>query len=149
MAENLIRDPNSKVFGENTAKLLAIDSLEFVETAGSALMSRLFGSHEEASKAHRDVEEKLTRLLGEDNLVGSSGEFGLLFAFLVNKPGAREVEGEPAVAVQDLKTMFVDKQLPEGWQTWKKTRIDWVKNTTGLMISAGKHYWNLRRGKTR
>ena len=31
--------------------------------------------------SHRDLEEKLTKLGGEDNLVGSSGEFGLLFAF--------------------------------------------------------------------
>jgi hypothetical protein len=145
IAENLIKDPKSKVFGKNTVALLGSDLFEFAETAGSALMSKLFGSSENATAAHRYTEEKLTKLLGEDNLVGSAGEFGLLFAFLANKPGAKDVAGEPAVAVQDLKAMFVDKRLPDGWETWKKSRIDWVRNTTGLMVSAAKEYWVRKR----
>ena len=79
-------------------------------------------------------------------MVGSAGEFGLLFAFLANQPGAKELDGEPAVAVQDLKSMFVEKRLPDGWQSWKKSRVDWVTNTTGLLISAAKAYRALRRG---
>src|SRR5215510_13357500 len=35
IAENLLKDPKSKVFGKNTAALLASDFVEFVETAGS------------------------------------------------------------------------------------------------------------------
>jgi len=146
IAENLLKDARSKVFGKNTSALLASDLVRFVETIGPALMSKLFKSDEDASTAHRDLEEKLTRLLGEDNLVGSAGEFGLLFALLANKPGTKEFDGEPAVAVQDLKAMFVDKRLPDGWESWKKTRVDWVKNTTGLLISAAKEYRTLRRG---
>lgn len=145
IAENLLKDPKSKVFGKNTAALLAGDLVKFVETTGSALLSKLFGSREDVSATHRDVEERLTKLLGEDNLVASAGEFGLLFAFLANKPGAREVEGEPAVAVQDLEAMFVDKHLPEGWETWKKLRMDWVRNTTSLLISAGREYRSLQQ----
>jgi len=146
IAENLLKDARSKVFGKNTSALLASDLVRFVETIGPALMSKLFKSDEDASTAHRDLEEKLTRLLGEDNLVGSGGGFGLLFALLANKPGTKEIDGEPAVAVQDLKAMFVDKRLPDGWESWKKTRVDWVKNTTGLLISAAKEYRTLRRG---
>jgi hypothetical protein len=41
--------------------------------------------------------------------------------------------------------MFVDKHLPDGWETWKKSRIDWVRNTTGLLISAGKEYRTLKQ----
>lgn len=145
IAENLLRDPKSKVFGTNTVTLLASDLFQFVETAGLALVSKLFGSDEAAKKTHRETEEKFTKLAGEDNLVGSAGEFGLLFAFLANKPGTKEVEGEPAVAVQDLKAMFVDKHLPDGWDTWKKSRIDWVKHTTHLLLSAGKEYRALKR----
>lgn len=147
IAENLLKDPQSKVFGKKTVKLLAADLVEFVETAGSALLKKLFGSDEDANTAHRDIEEKLTKLAGEDNLVGSAGEFGLLFAFLANRPGAREIEDEPAVAVEDLQAMFVDKRLPDGWETWEKTRRDWVKNTTGLIISAGKEYRALKRAQ--
>jgi hypothetical protein len=133
------------VFGKSTMTLLAGDLLAFVETIGPALMAKLLGSDEEVSKSYQNLEEKLTKLLGEDNLVGSAGEFGLLFAFLVNKPGAKEIDGEPAVDVQDLQAMFVDKRLPTGWQDWKKTRVDWVKNATGLLISAGREYRTIRR----
>ena len=109
------------------------------------MTSKFFGSDDDTSTSHRDVEEKLTKLLGEDNLVGSVGEFGLLFAFLANKPGAKQIDGEPALAVQDLEAMFLRKRLPEGWETWKKLRKDWVTNTTGLLISAGKEYRELTR----
>jgi len=140
IAENLIKDPKSRVFGKNTVALLGSDLVEFVESAGSALLSKLFGSTENATAAHRNTEQKLTKLLGEDDLVGSAGEFGLLFAFLENKPGAKRVGGEPAVAVQDLRAVFAAKRLPDGWETWKKSRIDWVRNTSSLMISAAKEY---------
>jgi len=138
IAENLLKDPKSKVFGEKTAELLASDFVSFAETVGPSLMSRLFGSDKDASTDQRDLLVKLTKLLGEDNLVGSAGEFGLLFAMLANKPGTKEIDSEPAIAVEDLKAMFVDKRLPDGWESWKKTRIDWIKNTTGLLAGAAK-----------
>lgn len=145
MAENLRNDPKSKVAETSTEALLGGDLFELIETTGSVLWDKIFGSADNAGKTHRAIEEKLTKLLGEDNLVGSAGEFGLLFAFLANKPGTKEVEGEPAVAIQDLKAMFVDKRLPAGWESWRKSRLDWVTNTTGLLISAGKEYWLLRQ----
>src|SRR5262249_37587702 len=42
IAENLIKDPKSRVFGKNTVALLGSDLVEFVESAGSALLSKLF-----------------------------------------------------------------------------------------------------------
>lgn len=145
IAQNLINDPRSKVADLKTAELLAGDMLNVVETAGAALVNKLFGSGKGGdATTHRDVEEKLTKLGGENNLVGSAGEFGLLFAFLANKPGAMKIDGEPAVEVQDLKTMFIDKRLPAGWETWRKMRSDWVKNTTGLLLSAAKEYHKLK-----
>lgn len=144
IAENLIKDPRSKVADLNTAELLAGDVVNLVESAGSALVNKLFGSGKKEATTHRDVEEKLTKLGGENNLVGSAGEFGLLFAFVANKPGARKVDGEPTVEVSDLKTMFLEKRLPDGWETWKKNRVDWVKNTTGLLLSAAKEYHRLK-----
>ena len=115
-----------------------------METAGAALLGKI-GFRKQADATHRDIEKKLTKLTGEDNLVGSAGEFGLLFAFVANRPGAREIGGEPAVSVDDLRVMFLDKRLPDGWENWKKTRIDWVKNTSALAISAGKEYHALKR----
>ena len=144
IAENLIKDPRSKVADLNTAELLAGDVVKLVETAGSALANKLFGK---SGTTHREVEEKLTKMGGENNLVGSAGEFGLLFAFVANKPGARKVSGEPAVDVDDLKTMFVNKRLPQGWESWKKSRVDWVTNTTGLLIAAAREYRKLKSGQ--
>jgi hypothetical protein len=57
----LLRDPKSKVFGEKTAALLASDLFGFVETTGSALLSKLLGSDEDADMSHRDIEKKLTK----------------------------------------------------------------------------------------
>jgi hypothetical protein len=145
IAENLHRDPKSKVFGPAVAGLLARDLGHFIASVGPDLLAKLSGSREAADRTHRELDQKLTKLTGEDNLVGSSGEFGLLFAFLANKPGARSVDGEPALFEGDLRLMFVDRRFPEGWQRWKKTRLDWVNNTTALMVSAGKAY--LKRSK--
>jgi hypothetical protein len=40
--------------------------------------------------------------------------------------------------------MFVEKKFPEGWETWKKLRLDWVTNTTALTLSAGRVYLGIR-----
>ncbi len=136
IAENLMRDPKAKVFGANVVTAFGGDLAGFVMTIGPALLSRLHGPDEEANAAHQDIEEKLTKLMGEDNLIGSAGEFGLLFAFLTNQPGAGTIDGEPTVAVSDLESMFVEKRLPAGFGDWKKLRTDWVKHTTALALSA-------------
>jgi hypothetical protein len=140
IAENLHRDPKSKVFGHNVAALLATDLADFVETTGPALLHRLFGTDGEADVAHRDLEEKLTKLLGEDSLVASAGEWGLLFTLLTNQPGRKELDGEPALSVEDVQMMFIHRRLPEGFEAWKKSRLDWVRNTTALLIVVGKAY---------
>lgn len=144
IAESLRRDPRSKVFGKETAKALAGDLVAFLETTGPALMHKLFGAEAAAAAAHREVEQKLTKLLGEDNLVGSAGEWGLLFAFLANSAHTKQVEGEPALVLDTVELMFVRKRLPAGFDTWPKHRSDWVRNTTALLIAAGKAYASAR-----
>lgn len=145
IAENLFKDPKSKVFATPVAEALAADLFAFVKTIGPSWMKRLFASDADAATTHQELEEKLTKLLGEDNLVGSAGEFGLLFAFLAKRPGAREIDGEPAISVKELNSMFLDKLLPTGWENWRKSRIEWVINTTALLISAGEEYHSLKR----
>ncbi len=140
IAENLTKDPKSKVFGLRVAGLLVRDLSDVAKTTLPAVLARVAGPEEASAKADRKLVEKLARLLGEDNLVGSAGEFGLLFAFLANKPGAKKLEGEPTVSVDDLRAMFIDKRFPNGWERWKKTRLDWVSNTTALTLNAGREY---------
>jgi hypothetical protein len=145
IAENLARDPQSKVLDLDVAKRLADDAGALLKTLLPALSAKLQGTAREVAATHRDVEEKLTKLAGENNLVGSAGEFGLLFAFLDNKPSAQELDSEPAVELLDVRAMFLDKHLPDGWENWPKRRIDWVKHTTGLLLSAAKEYRALKR----
>ena len=143
IAENLRRDPNSKVAEWETLKLLVGDLESVVESAVGWVLRWIRGSDEEADAAHREFQERFTKLTGEDNLLGSAGEFGLLFAFLANSP--KTLKGDdPEVSVEDLKEMFVDKRLPDGWETWKKTRGDWMESTTKLLFSAGKEYHRLK-----
>ena len=145
IAENLQRDPKAKVFEGRIVGLLARDLGHFVASVGPDLLRMLGRSDKDADAAHRDIDQKLTKLMGEDNLIASAGEFGLMFAFLANKPGASEVDGEPAISLEDLQSMFQDKRFPDGWENWRKTRLDWIINTTSLAMSAGKAYLALPR----
>jgi hypothetical protein len=36
--------------------------------------------------------------------------------------------------------MFKEKKFPPGWETWPKTRADWVKHTLALLQAAGKEF---------
>ncbi len=148
IAENLARDPASKVVGGRVARLLLGDVGSVVAQSGPALLEKLKNTVRggpDPTDAHRKLVVSLTKSLGEENLVGSAGEFGLLMAFLVNSPRTTKVGGEPAVAVEDLKAMFQDHRFPDGWETWPKTAQDWVTNTTALTVEAGKEYRKLTR----
>ncbi|HKU76860.1 MAG TPA: hypothetical protein VJR02_23315 [Pyrinomonadaceae bacterium] len=141
IAENVFRDPKSKVRGGDDAS----QSRAFFELMRdiTLIVVNIFGDDVD----HRDVQQRFTKVAAEDNLAGSAGEFGLLFAFLKNKPGANELDGEPALAVEDLKLMFIEKQLPAGWQTWEKSAFDWVRNTKALEASAREEYQRLKQAK--
>ncbi len=139
IAQNLKRDPNSKVASANVAELMGRDLAGVVEAISTTLASKIFGSNANADD-HSLLEQRLTKLMGENNLVGSAGEFGLLFAFLAHDPNTREIEGEPSLSLDRVQGMFVQRRLPDGWQTWKKSRLDWVVHTTALLLGAAKEY---------
>lgn len=81
--------------------------------------------------------EAITKILGEDHLVGSAGEWALLFAFLQNSP--RTEDGD--ISIEDVTSMFVHKQFPDGWETWKKSALSWVKYTVRLTKDAAFAYY--------
>jgi hypothetical protein len=145
IAANLVADPDSKVFGSGVSKLLGADIAAFAKTVGPALLERLKNDVEGTPGG---VEEDamyagLTKLLAEDNLVGSSGEYGLLMAFLAQSPRTITVFDEPAVSVDDVTAMFRDKRFPDGWEQWPKTKHDWVVSTLALMHDAAVEYLRL------
>jgi len=122
---------------------MARDLAGVVGAISTTLASKLFGSSSGTNDNPGLLEQRLTKLMGENNLVGSAGEFGLLFAFLAQDPNTKEIEGEPSLSLDRVQGMFVQKRLPDGWQTWKKSRADWVVHTTALLLSAGKEYRQL------
>ena len=132
IAENLLNDPNAKVQVGITAALIAAELGELVAT----LLSK--------GPTHRDVKAKFTKMLGASNLMGSAGEFGLLFAFLAGSPNTKEVDDEPALAVADLEAMFVSKKLPRDGRNGRSPL--WTgRNTTALFVGAATHYHKLKR----
>lgn len=142
IAENVFKDQKSTVLAVDKAGVFARDFFDLLRAIALAAVG-IFDGEEH----HRDIQEKFTKFIGEDNLAGSAGEFGLLFAFFANKPNGddRQLDDEPALAVEDLKLMFVDKRLPSGWDTWEKSAIDWVRNTQALMESAKEEYKRLKQ----
>ena len=148
IAENLARDPKAKVASARVAGLLLKDIAVVGGRSVPALVERVKNAVRggpDPTDAHRRLLKALTKTAGEENLVGSAGEFGLLLAFLANSPRSGQVDGEPAVAVADLEAMFKHHRFPAGWETWPKTAGDWVTNTTALTASAGHAYRQLKR----
>jgi hypothetical protein len=137
VAENLKRDPGSNVSGPNAVKSLVEDLGAFLGSLASELIN--VGG----PTATRAVKERFTKLLGADNLVGSAGEFGLLFAFLHRSPRTKNVDGELALSLEDVRGMFLDQRLPEHWDTWKKLRSDWMAHTASLIAIAEDEYRRL------
>jgi hypothetical protein len=135
IAENLKRDPNARVLPgwqliKDTARLLK----EFSDVM-------LGGDESERTEAF----EALTKLLGDDNLAGSAGEWALLFTFLKNSPSSDDGD----IALSDVKLMFVDKRFPAGWETWEKTASSWIKATLRLTKDASFAYHAARNSLPR
>jgi hypothetical protein len=137
IAENLAGDPASKVL---PIRRLAGDLFGLVDEIGDSLFAALLGHRTERDEG--ELIEKLTKLAGEDNLVGSAGEFGLLFAFLANRPDA-DGDEDSGIRLDDVEQMMVHHRFPPGWETWPKTATDWIRATTRITASAARAH--LRR----
>jgi hypothetical protein len=140
IAGNVAADPNSHAPGLKTGVLLAKDFGALTGQVATVLADKAAGKSNPAEE--RQVYEKLTKVLGQDNLIGSSGEYGLMAAFLANSPNTKQVGSglnkEPAYSAAEIKLMFKDKQFPPGWETWKKTSTDWAASTAAIALSAEK-----------
>jgi hypothetical protein len=142
IAKNIANDPAAHATGLKTTALVIKDLLllagQFVET----LTNKVAGSGDRIED--RALYVRLTKLLGEDHLVGSSGEFGLLAAFLAHSPRTQHIDTtlgtEPAYAVADISTMFRDHRLPDGWEQWTKRASDWVVNTGAIALAAEREF---------
>lgn len=126
IADNLKRDPDAHVL---PAMKLIRDAARLL----SEFKDVVFGG-DESEKT--EAFEALTKLVGEDHLAASAGEWGLLFAFLKNSPNSDDGD----IALSEVKLMFVDKQFPAGWQTWEKSTLSWIKATLRILKDASLAY---------
>ncbi|HKE93309.1 MAG TPA: hypothetical protein VKB34_03300 [Povalibacter sp.] len=146
IADNIARDSAAHAPGVRTAVLLTRDLLALAGQVVDKLKDKVSGRHDAVED--RQLFTRLTKLLGEDNLVGSAGEFGLLAAFLANSPRTRRVGTtlgtEPAYAVADITMMFRDHRLPDGWELWTKKASEWVASTAAIAAAAEKEFLSRR-----
>lgn len=129
IAGNVARDPAARVLPIGR---LVRDLFGVADEVLDGLLARVRGRHGAQDEA--ELLETLTKLAGEDNLIGSAGEFGLLFAFLANRPGAEA--GEPYVELAEVEAMMAELRLPDGWRSWPKTAADWVHATHRIALHA-------------
>lgn len=128
IAENIERDPAARVL---PVSRWASTLFGIVDELGDSLVARLGGRR--SNRDAIELVEKLTKFAGDDNLIGSAGEFGLLFAFLANRPGT---EDDDAIRLADVEEMMVHHRFPDGWESWPKQANDWVRATTKIAAVA-------------
>jgi hypothetical protein len=139
IAENLTLDRKSHVLPLDALRAdLASLFGEIGERIGG-LFAGVFGGRQ-TEQEEVELREQLTKLAGEDNLIGSSGEFGLLFAFLAHRPEP-EGQGDQGIRLADVEQMFVHHRLPDGWETWPKKASDWAHATAAIAAAAAHAYW--------
>jgi hypothetical protein len=138
IAENLARDDAAKVLpvGQITRDLGSV-----FDEIGDSILAIL--NPNRMREEEQTLVEKLTKLAGEDNLVGSAGEFGLLFAFFANRPKNATQSNVDGIPITDVKLMMSDMEFPEGWDTWPKHASDWVHATLTIAFSAIKARRNM------
>lgn len=83
----------------------------------------------------QEIEQSFASILGGNHLLASSGEFGLLLAFLHGSPNTRH-DQDPVFSMDEITMMFRDKKLPEGWEEWEKTARNWILHTFKLASRA-------------
>jgi len=126
IADNLKRDPDAQIL---PVRKLIGDVARLLKELKDVVLGGDEADDTEAVEA-------LTKLLGEDHLMGSAGEWGLLFAFLKNSPNSDDGD----IALSDVRAMFVDKRFPAGWETWKKSALSWINATRQLATDAALAY---------
>ena len=142
IAANAKRDKDNVVLlGQND--LLAKLGMDLVGVGESVVPSLLAKIEGNDPATEREFIERVTKVLGQDNIIGSAGEFALFFAFVAHQPNAKKINGELAISVEDLRSMFFHTGFPAGWKESKKTTHDWVVATSHMVIAAEKEYRRL------
>lgn len=141
-------DPNLKVWGAKVFALLGIDFAKAFTAAGPALFEeakeRFTNAPTLGGPAEVDFLQKLTKFTGENTLIASSGEWGLIGAFFEHAPGVKQADGTLKIPMDQLEAAFLKKELPAGADSWEKNASGWVRATTQILLAAAKEYHHLK-----
>ena len=135
IADNVERDPDARILPAIDVAKAVLGAADDVVADAINQVLEFFGhmpDHEDQIKRR----EAIVSLARQDNLIGSAGEFGLLFAFLANRPEAESEKGFDGIRLSDVEAMFKEKELPEGWETWPKDIGDWLHATMQIWREA-------------
>jgi len=147
IAENTVMDSKSNLADLDLLPVILKEVTEIILREGGQIFLEkvnFFGTRKCLLPEENMLRDKVCKVTGgKNNLVSSAGEFGLLFAFFANKPGAPK-GSEPSLSVEDLTLMFEHKQFPVGWKTWKKDASTWVTRTVHLASSAVKKFESIK-----
>lgn len=138
-------DPHVKVWGAKVFGLLGIDFAKAFSAAGPALFEEAIGTPALGGPAEVEFLQKLTKFSGDNTLVASSGEWGLIGAFFENAPGVKQADGTLKIPVKYLEAMFLKKELPAGADDWEKNGSGWAQATTRILLAAAKEYHRLTK----
>jgi len=144
IARDVSEDKDALVFDRRTGEALASDIVALAGKTSSVLLKKIF--KKDTPEDSREFFQLLTLTAGRNNLVGSSGEFGLLAAFLANSPRTKDRSGKnPLFSRQEVRKMFIQKEFPEDWKTWPKYAGDWVRYSLLLTTEAAREYIRIKR----
>lgn len=150
VARNVACDPNAVSIARTPfgfVSLLGGDIADFTRSAGRLAIAKLSGNPSEAEKTK--LLEDMLAIAVRNNLVGASGELGLLMTALEGSPNAVTLpDGERALAASDIEAMFAGKKvdgrydpltrtLPPNWDTTPKTLTQFLLNTLEILRIAG------------
>lgn len=142
-------DPNVKVWGAKVFGLLGIDFAKAFTAAAPALFEeakeRLLKKPTLGGPAEVDFLQKLTKFTGENTMIASSGEWGLIGAFFSHAPGVKQPDGTLHIPLDQLQAAFLKKELPAGSDGWTKNASDWVHATTSILLAAAHEYHHLQK----
>jgi hypothetical protein len=96
------------------------------------------------SDEHREFIRSLTSLTGENTLIGSAGEWALLFAGWANAPGVRQPDGSVQLDFKQIEPQFFEGRTPEAFANSEKSAIEWAKLTAQITLHAFKEFHRLR-----
>jgi hypothetical protein len=86
------------------------------------------------------LQDVLHLFVTSDDLVNSSGEFGLLFTRFSD---ATDASGNPLVSTDVVDALFVDGRFPDGWDRKPARALDWVVNTLKITQHALFASWGI------